>query len=213
MQDKEAEVERKLNTETRVLEARILEMSTTHSKLKREVRVAHQMKDMSGAKELFIQASSLQKQLLRFKRLHQICASMLDHVKEQNVMSTTSVVLQEFVSVHENLIKECNLEKLVAQYQELQGNVDDMRNDINFIGDAVSSGNAIEEYDWDKELNEFMEGGDNISIELSAPSAIEIEELPSAPVSDPMRQLFGKVAHVSAEEDNGTKVNPILVNV
>jgi hypothetical protein len=154
-------------------------MELNLTKVRREVRAMHKANDLVKAKELFVQAASVQKQLLRFKRLHQICASMLDHVKEQSVMSTTSSVLQEFVSVHEELIKECNLEKLVSQYQELQGNVDEMRNDMNYVGDALSASPESEGVDWDKELQAFLneDQAEFVPQQLMAPAAVEAERV------------------------------------
>ena len=109
---------------------------------------------------LFGQLKSLKKQSARFNRLHQICSSMLEHVQEQAMMSETSTVLHEFVSVHETLIKESNLDKLVSQYQELSSNVDDIRSDLGYIGDALNSGIEDDEDNLERELDEILKGGE-----------------------------------------------------
>lgn len=52
-------------------------------------------------------------------------------------MSSTSSVLQEFVSMHGDVVKECKLDQLVAQYQELHDNVSDAAADLGLINGAL----------------------------------------------------------------------------
>ena len=127
-------------------------------KQKAKVRKAHEenAQDFVTKKLLFGQLKSFKKQSARFSRLHQICSGMLEHVQEQNMMAETSTVLQEFVSVHESLIKESNLDKMVSQFQELSGNVEDMRSDLGYIGEALSGGAEEDEDDLERELEQFL---------------------------------------------------------
>lgn len=61
------------------------------------------------------------------------------------------------MSVHESLIKESNLDKMVTQFQELSGNVEEMRSDLGFIGEALSGGGGDEdEDDLERELEDFL---------------------------------------------------------
>lgn len=85
-------------------------------------------------------------------------------------MSETSHVLQEFVSVHHDTIKESNLEKLVSQYQELSANVDDMRADLGYIGEALAGGDHDNEEDLEAELRDFLCEGSSSSEQLVPPS-------------------------------------------
>lgn len=183
-QAKEAAVEKKLKTEVKVLDHRLAEMESNMSQLKIRIRKAHRIKDTVHAKQGIQQMMSLKKQMQRFSRLHQICSSMLDHVQEQAMMSTTSVVLQEFVTVHEDLIKECNLDKLVSQYQELQNNVEDIRGDIGSIGESLQEADS-DELDWEKELELFIAedaSGDAPNSILQAPTPVQVDMSPSMPV-------------------------------
>jgi len=155
VQAKEAEVERKLNTEVKVLDNAISTMGANLIKVKAAVRDLHHRKDLSGARAMFVQMTNLVKQIDRFKQLHYICSSMLERVKEQAVMATTSIVMQQFVSVHEDLIKDCNLDKLVYQYQELQDNVDGIRSGFDDMANAATTVDPNEP-DWDDELKNWL---------------------------------------------------------
>jgi hypothetical protein len=163
-----------------------------------------------------MQMTNLTKQIARFKRLHHICSSMLERVKEQAVMATTSVVMQQFVSVHEDLIKDCNLDKLVAQYQELQDNVDGIRSGFDDM--AQMSAVDPDEPDWDNELSNWLCEDEVVEkpAELTPPPQLEITSVvveaaidslpvvPSGPVQPaqaPVRDLqalFGKVGETKS---------------
>ena len=118
---REARVENKLKAEIEVLFVRIDTMEKTASQLQDKVREYNRKRDISNTKSTFVQLSNVKKQIKRFNRLYQICSNMLDHVKEQAMMSSTSSVLQEFVSMHEDVVKECKLDTMVEQYRELFG--------------------------------------------------------------------------------------------
>lgn len=166
------------------METRIAEIDTNINKQKVKVHKAHveNSNDVTTKKMLFGQLKSLKKQSARFNRLHQICSSMLEHVQEQAMMSETSTVLHEFVSVHETLIKESNLDKLVSQYQELSSNVDDIRSDLGYIGEALNSGVEDDEYNLESELDEFLKGGEEqpeSTLEMTNPKTQHIvKEVP-----------------------------------
>lgn len=173
-------MEKKLHQEIKVLETRLAEIELNIRKQKIKVRKAHEdnAQDVVTKKLLFGQLKSLKKQLARFSRLHQICSGMLEHVQEQNMVSETSTVLQEFVSVHESLIKESNLDKMVTQFQELSGNVEEMRSDLGYIGEALSGGVEEDEDDLEKELEDFLrEDTDHATdTEMTRPQAQKIEK-------------------------------------
>jgi hypothetical protein len=203
---READVERKLNTEVRVLDNSISTMEAHLAKIQLAIRELHNKKDAAGARAMFVQMTNLMKQIGRFQRLHHICSSMLERVKEQAVMATTSVVMQQFVAVHEDLIKDCNLDKLVAQYQELQDNVDGIRSGFDDM--AQMSTADPDEPDWDSELSKWLNDDkvvqppevtppSTVVISAAAEAAIDaLPVLPSVPVQTSVRDLqalFGKV--------------------
>ena len=140
-------MEKKLKQEIKVLETRLAEIDANICRQKNKIRRTHSenSQDMTTKKLLFGQLKTFKRQSARFNRLHQICSSMLEHVQEQTMMSETSTALQEFVTVHEKLIKESNLDKLVSQYQELSENVDEMRTDLGYIGEALKGGEEDDE--------------------------------------------------------------------
>lgn len=142
-----------------MLETRIAEIDANIEKQKKKIRVAHRenAQDVTTKKLMFGQLKTLRKQSARFSRLHQICSSMIDHVQEQMTISETSHVLQDFVQVHETLIKESNLEKLVTQYQELASNVDEMRADLGYINEALTGDDQDDEDEIEKELEMFLQ--------------------------------------------------------
>jgi hypothetical protein len=148
-------------------------------KVQAAVRDLHRRKDTAGARAMFVQMSNLVKQIDRFKQLHHICTSMLDRVKEQAVMHTTSVVLQQFVSVHEDLIKDCNLDKLVSQYQDLQENVDGIRTNFDDIAHYASSVDPNEP-DWDDELKNWL-AEDEVIVQPHQVTAPEVEMITAKP--------------------------------
>lgn len=152
-------MEKKLRQEVKVLETRIAEIDANIEKQKKKIRVAHRenAQDVTTKKLMFGQLKALRKQSARFSRLHQICSSMEQHVQEQMTISETSHVLQDFVQVHETLIKESNLEKLVTQYQELASNVDEMRADLGYINEALTGGDQDDEDEIEKELEMFLQ--------------------------------------------------------
>jgi outer membrane murein-binding lipoprotein Lpp len=167
-QAKEAQVERKLNTEVRVLDNNIATMELNLSKLQTAVRALNNRKDAAGARDMFVQMVNVQKQIGRYKRLHNICSSMLERVKEQAVMATTSDAMQQFVSVHEDLIKECSLDRLVTQYEDLQANVDGLRN--NFDDMANVANQETGEPDWDEALANWLAEDEPVSQQLTPPA-------------------------------------------
>ena len=173
-------MEKKLHQEIKVLETRLAEIELNIRKQKIKVRKAHEdnAQDVVTKKLLFGQLKSLKKQSARFSRLHQICSGMLEHVQEQNMVSETSTVLQEFVSVHESLIKESNLDKMVTQFQELSGNVEEMRSDLGYIGEALSGGVEEDEDDLEKELEDFLREDTDPATdpEMTRPQAQKIEK-------------------------------------
>jgi hypothetical protein len=192
-----------------VLDNAIATMELNLIKVQTAVRDLHRRKDASGARAMFVQMTNLMKQIDRFKQLHHICASMLERVKEQAVMATTSVVMQQFVSVHEDLIKDCNLDRLVSQYQELQDNVDGIRSGFDDMASAsIADPN---EPDWDNELNNWL-GEEPLDPQVTAPRvevivagpsvaqavSPDLPSVPSVPVStavipstDDLQALFG----------------------
>lgn len=172
-------MEKKLHQEIKVLETRLAEIEANIAKQKTKVRKAHEenAQDFVTKKLLFGQLKSFKKQTARFSRLHQICSGMLEHVQEQNMMSETSTVLQEFVTVHESLIKESNLDKMVTQFQELSGNVEDMRSDLGYIGEALAGGAEEDEDDLERELDAFLKEKDpSPEPEMRRPQTQKIEE-------------------------------------
>lgn len=93
------------------------------------------------------------------------------------MMSETSTVLQEFVTVHESLIKESNLDKMVTQFQELSGNVEEMRSDLGYIGEALSGGADEDEDDLERELDAFLtENNSSLEPEMTRPPTQKIEQ-------------------------------------
>ena len=136
-QVREAKVEKKLNGEIEVLLTRMEAMEDTATSLKKKIKDLYRKKDVANAKACFVQLTNVRKQIVRFTRLYQICSSMLDHVKEQALMSSTSQVLQEFVSMHGDVVKECKLDQMVAEYQELGDRVRDAGEDLGLINGAL----------------------------------------------------------------------------
>ena len=183
-----------------MLETAISTMGVNLIRLRGAVRDSHKKKDVSNAKTLFVQMTSLMKQIDRYTKLHHICASMLDRVKEQAVMATTSNVMQQFVSVHHDLIKDCNLDKLVSQYQDLQDNVDGIRSGFDSV---VNAGLPMDiaDTDWDAELLSFIDEEDALDnptafvpppapVRVAAPTVPELAApVPAAlrPSSTPVR--------------------------
>jgi hypothetical protein len=135
---REARVEHKLKAEIEVLFVRIDTMEKTALQLQNKVREYNKKRDIANTKSTFIQLSNVKKQITRFNRLYQICSNMLDHVKEQAMMSSTSSVLQEFVSMHEDVVKECKLDTMVEQYRELHDNVKDAAEDLGYISESLA---------------------------------------------------------------------------
>lgn len=168
---REAKVEKKLNGEIEVLLARMGEMEDTSANLKKKIKDLYRKKDVVNAKACFVQFTNVRKQIVRFTRLYQICSSMLDHVKEQALMSSTSSVLQEFVSMHGDVVKECKLDQMVAEYQELGDRVRDAGEDLGLI-----SGALMREDD-----DEFSD--ENISAALEAFLAEDDDPAPPPPAS------------------------------
>jgi hypothetical protein len=155
-----------------VLDNAITTMELNLVRVQGAVRDLHRKKDASGARAMFMQMTNLTKQIDRFKQLHHICTSMLERVKEQAVMATTSVVMQQFVSVHEDLIKDCNLDRLVSQYQELQDNVDGIRSGFDDMANTASAADPNEP-NWDDELSNWLgeENHDPQDQQTTAPRA------------------------------------------
>lgn len=189
-------MEKKLRQEVKVLETRIAEIDANVEKQKKKIRVAHRenAQDVTTKKLMFGQLKTLRKQSARFSRLHQICSSMLEHVQEQMTISETSHVLQDFVHVHESLIKESNLEKLVTQYQELASNVDEMRADLGYINEALTGGDHDDEAELEEELEMFLR--DDAPAPAPAP-AIDMNTTP--PVNQEIASR-GDVADVAVAE-------------
>ena len=177
---KEAEAERKLNTEVKVLDTTISNLEVTLVGVKAAVRDLNRKKDVSGARAMFMRMTSVMKQIARFKQLHNVCSNMLERVKEQAVMSSTAVVMQHFVSVHEDLIKECNLDKLVSQYERLQDNVDNIRSGFDDIA-STSASLEDNEPNWDDELNKWLADEDDDIVQPRQITAPAAEVMPTKP--------------------------------
>jgi len=173
-------VEKKLNGEIEVLLARMEAMEDTATNLKKKIKDLYRKKDVANAKACFIQLTNVRKQIVRFTRLYQICSSMLDHVKEQALRSSTSSVLQEFVSMHGDVVKECKLDQMVAEYQELGDRVRDAGEDLGLINGALMR----------EDDDEFSD--ENIAAALEAflaeddePIAVETKKTPTAETAPP----------------------------
>jgi hypothetical protein len=157
-------VEKKLNGEIEVLLARMEEMEATAANLKKKIKQLYAKKDVANAKACFVQLKNVQKQIVRFTRLYQVCSSMLDHVKEQALMSSTSSVLREFVSMHGRVVEECKLDQMVAEYQDLGDRVRDAGEDLGIISSSLMR----------EDDDEFSD--ENIALALEAFLAEEEEE-------------------------------------
>ena len=179
-------------------------MEVTLVGVKAAVRDLNRKKDLPGARAMFMRMTSVMKQIARFKQLHNVCSNMLERVKEQAVMSSTAVVMQHFVSVHEDLIKECNLDKLVSQYERLQDNVDNIRTGFD---DIASASVALDdnEPDWDDELNKWLAEEDEVvqPRPVTAPTA---EVMATKPSVKEIANAFPNVPRFS--NDGGTVESP-----
>ena len=164
-------------------------------KVQAAVRDLHRRKDTAGARAMFVQMTNLVKQIDRFKQLPHICTSMLDRIKEQAVMQTTSVVLQQFVSVHEDLIKDCNLDKLVSQYQDLQENVDGIRTNFDDIA-HYSSQVDPKEPDWDDELKNWL-AEEEVVVQPRQMTPPEVEMISAKPSLQQVASVGPSVAEVT----------------
>ena len=165
----------------------------------------NRQKDLPGARAMFMRMTSLMKQITRFKQLHNVCSNMLERVKEQAVMSSTAVVMQHFVSVHEDLIKECNLDKLVSQYERLQDNVDNIRSGFDDIATA-SAPMDNNEPDWDDELNKWLAEEDEEVVQPRPVTAPTAEVMATKPSVKEIASAFPNVPPFS--NDGGTVESP-----
>jgi len=172
--------------------------------VKAAVRDLNRQKDLPGARAMFMRMTSVMKQIARFKQLHNVCSNMLERVKEQAVMSSTAVVMQHFVSVHEDLIKECNLDKLVSQYERLQDNVDNIRTGFD---DIASASVALDdnEPDWDDELNKWLAEEDEV-VQPRPVTAPVAEVMPTKPSVKEIASSFPNVPRYN--NDGGTAESP-----
>lgn len=169
-------MEKKLNGEIEVLLARMEEMEETAANLKKKIKDLYRKKDVANAKACFVQLTNVRKQIVRFTRLYQICSSMLDHVKEQALMSSTSSVLQEFVSMHGDVVKECKLDQMVAEYQELGDRVRDAGEDLGLISGALMREDDDEFSDENiaAALEAFLaEDNEDVSAATAPPASVE----------------------------------------
>ena len=193
---REARVENKLKAEIEVLFVRIDTMEKTASQLQDKVREYNRKRDISNTKSTFVQLSNVKKQIKRFNRLYQICSNMLDHVKEQAMMSSTSSVLQEFVNIHEDVVKECKLDTMVEQYRELHDNVKDAAEDLGFINESLTRGDEDEFSDENMALalDAFLaeESFVETIIETSVPARIPKSEDVCDPQQAPQQNVMNR---------------------
>lgn len=187
-----------------MLDNAISTMEANLVKVQAAVRDLSRGKDVPGARKMFVQMTNLVKQIDRFKQLHHICACMLERVKEQAVMATTSVVMQQFVSVHEDLIKDCNLDKLVSQYQELQDNVDGIRSGFDDMANASSIVDPNEP-DWDDELKNWL-GEEEVVVQPQQVTAPRVEVISAGPSVAQVTGSFPQVPRSAAQ--NALPVTP-----
>jgi septum formation inhibitor MinC len=160
-QVREAQVAAKLRQEVIVLDQRLAEIDSCVAALKKKIR---RTPDAIGKKMAFMQMRNLQKQAVRFTRLYQICSSMEDDVREQAIMKNTSTVLQEFVTHHEDLIKDSSMEKLVREYEGLRDRVGDITSNVGILGNVLMETTDYEngDTDWDEELRMFLEEDESL---------------------------------------------------
>ena len=200
---REARVENKLKAEIEVLFVRIDTMEKTASQLQDKVREYNRKRDISNTKSTFVQLSNVKKQIKRFNRLYQICSNMLDHVKEQAMMSSTSSVLQEFVNIHEDVVKECKLDTMVEQYRELHDNVKDAAEDLGFINESLTRGDEDEFSDENMAL-----ALDAFLAEESFVETIIVETKKSEDVCDPQQAPQQNVMNRSEQKPATQQADP-----
>ncbi len=165
-----------------VLDQRLAEIDSCVAALKKKIR---RTPDDIGKKMAFMQMRNLQKQAVRFTRLYQICSSMEDDVREQAIMKNTSTVLQEFVTHHEDLIKDSSMQRLVEEYEGLRDRVGDITSNAGILGNVLMETTDCEngETDWDEELRMFLEEDESLD---DRPTISAAKHVPLPPESQAM---------------------------
>ena len=162
-----------LRQEVKIIENRILQVADTIRRKEIRLKLAHKNNpdDVSTKKMLFKEIKGAQKLTERLTHLHDLCANLLDHAEESAMMASTSIVLQEFVSAHESVIKDVSLDELVSQYQDMAAHVDEIRADMGVIGESVgnSAADDMTADSLERELEMFLAESD-VSVDVAIDS-------------------------------------------
>jgi len=163
-------------------------MEDNLAEAKRTVKKNYKQKNEHATRSGFTRITKIRKQIERFELIHTMCCNMLDHVREQTMVTETHAVLNEFVHVHEEMIQNNKMDKLVSQYQELHDNVSNIRSDLGYIGSTMAESSVDEAYtdeDFEQQLKDFLaeDEGEPATAEKPATTPAPVSATVDAPVA------------------------------
>jgi len=205
-------VEKTLNDEIKVILVRIAESEEILERCKQDVRDCCKLpgKNGAGARVAFLEMKNTKSQIARFTGLYRFCSNMLNRVKEQELMSSASVVVHDFVKVNEDVIRECKLNTAMEQFAEIQAGMSEMRYNFKEMQFAESD-DEEEDVDTESEMSAWLaHDAARGDVKVADPPPLVVVGNPlttSAMTVSTLRSLYEPNPNDSGDEDETLLTN------